>query len=165
MKKHSHRFLTAIVLAIMLLLFFAGKIRAQPFIGIGLLNKGAQFQLGMLSGEGGISVSLAVKKPFTHNDKPTVISLNVGKEILLSHNDEDNYSVTPSFGLGNYRVKDYSLYDTGKDEIIQVSEIKPVYGIEIGKDSYLGRLYINANYCKGLYYGIGFKMFFARYKN
>jgi hypothetical protein len=130
---------------------------AQPFLGLALNDKGGTVQLGVLAN--GIDITAAYKTPFTKNDVAKIASLSIGKQLLLSHKEEDNYTITASFGFANYRVKDFTKYDAGSDDITQVNELHPMYGLEVGKDSYMGRVFISASYCKGMTYGIGIKMF------
>lgn len=132
----------------------------QPFAGLGLTNKGVNFQAGALIS--GIEITAAAKRPYSRNDIPLIYSLSVGKQILLTDNQEDNYSITPSIGYANYRIKDFTAYDkdpTGATGPVQISTFTPIYGLELGKDSYMGRVFISANYCKGLYFGMGIKIF------
>jgi len=133
---------------------------AQPFLGLGLNNRGGSIQLGILAQ--GIEITAAYKTPFSRTDVPSVASLSIGKQILLSNKEDDNYSITPAIGFASYRMKDFTKYDQGSDEIIQVSEFKPIYGIEVGKDSYMGRVFISASYCKSAWFGIGVKVFTNR---
>jgi len=136
---------------------------AQPYIGMLATNKGVGFQIGVLSESGGLELSAASNMPLLSNTTPTILSINIGKQFLLTKNDDDNYSITPSVGFSSYNYKNFTEYDKiPRGDIIQVSEIKPIYRIEIGKDSYLGRVFVSANYCKGFYYGVGMKFFFYR---
>lgn len=143
-----------------LLLLISAASFGQPFLGLGVTNQGANIQLGVFAGS--IEVTGAYKLPFSRNDVAKIASLQIGKQILLSHNDQDNYSITPSIGYANYRVQDFAAYNndpTGKTGISLINEFRPIAGVEVGKDSYMGRVFLSANYCKGMYYGIGIKMF------
>ena len=136
---------------------------AQPFLGLGITNKGANFQAGALVK--GFELTGAYRLPLTSNETAKIASLSIGKQILLSHNEQDNYSITPSLGYANCRYQDFEAYNadpTGRTGITQVNEFKPIYGIEIGKDSHLGRVYLSANYCGAAYFGAGIKMFLYR---
>jgi len=136
---------------------------AQPFIGLQLFNQGAGIQLGYLVNK--IEFTAAYKTPITRNDIPAFASLSIGKQILLSNAPADNFSITPSIGIANYRVQDFTKYNAdplGLAAIEQVSKIMPMYSIELGKDSYLGRYFISAGYCGAMYYGIGLKIFTNR---
>ncbi|MEO7535860.1 MAG: hypothetical protein ABIU30_18510 [Ferruginibacter sp.] len=133
---------------------------AQPFIGIGATNRGANLQAGILAEK--VELTFAAKIPFTRVDIPTVLSLTAGKQFLLSNKDEDNYSLTTSLGIASHTIKDFTKYnadETGASPIITVNTIRIIYGLEIGKDSYLGRFYVAANYCHGFYYGVGIRIF------
>ena len=143
-----------------LLLLISTSSFAQPFLGLGVTNQGANFHLGVLAGS--IEITAGYKMPFNSNDVAKIASLQIGKQILLSNNDQDNYSITPSIGYANYRVQDFAAYNndpSGKTGPSLISEFRPIAGVEVGKDSYMGRVFVSANYCKGMYYGIGIKMF------
>ena len=136
---------------------------AQPFITIGLSNKGFTPQLGIHSN--GVIFTLATKLPLTHTDVPVIHSFTIGKEFLLSHADEDNYTIGLHAGPALYRVKDFTKYDadpTGLTPIVQVSRFKMMFSVELGKDSYMGRWFIYANYCGAPFFGAGVKAFFYR---
>jgi len=134
--------------------------QSQPFFGLSAGNGGITYQAGALAES--IEITAAYKMPLSKNDRPSVLSISVGKQILLTNNESDNYSITPTIGFANYRVKDFTKYDQGSDEIIQVSEFKPVFGLEVGKDSHMGRVFISANYCKVAWFSIGIKVFTHR---
>jgi len=138
---------------------------SQPFLGLQVNDKGGMVQLGALIET--IEITASYKTPFTREDVAKVASLTIGKLIYLSGNDKDNYSISLHAGYANYRVKDFKAYDadkTGVTGITQVNEYQPVFAIEAGKDSYLGRVFVSAHYCKGFWYGLGIKMFPYRKK-
>jgi len=155
MKKETKQTIAIVLMAISL--FLADNVFSQPFLSMGAGDKGIQFQLGVLNE--GTEITFSYKTPMTKNDVAKIASLSFGKQILLSNREEDNYSLTPSIGMANYRVKDFSKYDAGEDNIIQVSQFKPVYSIELGKDAYMGRMFISASYCRNPYFVVGFKVF------
>lgn len=125
----------------------------QVFIGMSATTKGAGVQLGYLSTDG-IEISTGYKVPLISATNPSVFNLSLGKQILLTHDDEDNYSITPSAGIASVS---YKVID--KDVVTKVSKITAIYGIEIGKDAYLGRVFIAANYAQQFYFSIGIKAF------
>ncbi len=133
---------------------------SQPFLGLQVNNKGGTVQLGALIET--VEITASYKTPFSREDVAKVASLSIGKVVFLTKNDEDNYSISLHAGYANYRIKDFAAYDadgTGKTGITQINEYRPVFGVEAGKDIYLGRVFISANYCKGMWYGVGIKMF------
>ena len=87
-----------------------------------------------------------------------VLSFQIGKQLLLTHNESDNLSLTPSIGYGWRKWKDFTEWDKG-GEIIQMSDFKPVYQAELMKQWYCGGLLVNYAYCGVNYFTIGFKFF------
>ena len=136
---------------------------SQPFLGLSVNNKGMGIQFGALSNS--MEFKASYKVPFIRRDVASIASFTIGKMLLLSKQEEDNYAIIPEIGIANYRIKDFTAYDadqTGHSPIVQVSEFKPIYGISVTKDSYLGQSFVSANYCSGMYYSIGMKLFFYR---
>lgn len=137
---------------------------SQPFLGLSVNNKGAGFQLGCVSNN--LELKAAYKVPFMQRDVPTISSFSIGKIFFISNKESDNYAIIPEIGCGYYRVKDFSGYDadpTGKTPIVQITGFKPVYGLSLTKDAYLGQLFISANHAAGgFYYSVGMKFFFYR---
>ena len=140
------------------LILFSTSLNAQ-YIGVGISNKGACFYAGIVSE--GIEVGIAHKVPLFSQETPTITSLQVGRAILLTNYDEDNYSITPSVGIAHYKVKDFKDFDNGGD-IIEIAEVKPLFNLELSKDAYMGRMFLSATFCKTVYYSIGMKVFFNR---
>jgi hypothetical protein len=138
----------------MLLLCFADSF-AQAFIGIGASNKGVPVSIGALIEK--VEIKGTVIRPFKY--KPLVSSLTLGYQINLTDYEKDNYSITPSIGYSNVRWKDFSQYDS-KDIITQVNEFHPAYGLELGKDLFLGRFYLSGNYYNTFYLSVGIKAYF-----
>lgn len=147
------------MIILILLLCFADNLFSQGFIGIQGTNRGAGFQFGILTNQ--VEFTLAHKIPFTRADVAEITSFSVGKQFLLSQKDADNYSVTTHIGIANYRNKNFSKFNT-TGEISQVIKFLPIYTVEIGKNSYAGRIFLSANYCKEFYFGIGLKTFPSR---
>jgi hypothetical protein len=146
------------------LLLVSINVFSQPFLGLSLNNKGMGVQLGCVSNS--LEFKAAYKVPFMRRDVPAIASFTIGKMLLLSNKEEDNYAIIPEIGYGYYRVKDFTAYDadpTGKTPIMQVDGFKPVYGLSITKDAYLGQSFISATHAAGgLYYSIGMKFFLYR---
>lgn len=151
----KRKIITFIVIAITILLCFADNLFSQSFIGFYAGNKGLNLQ------GGAIVSNIEIKGSYQQGIKPyaNIGTVQVGYQILVTDYEQDNYSVTPSIGYGYFKVKDFSQYDkTGS--IINKEGGRPVYGIEVGLDKFLGRYFISGNYCNGLYFGIGIKAFF-----
>jgi len=125
---------------------------SQPFLGIAAGN-GIIYHAGYKSGN--IETTVSHRMPFNKNDQPNITTLSACYQILGIF--------TPSIGISNYRVKDFANYNadpTGKAAIEQISKILPNFGIEVGQSKHMGRYFIQVNYCKVVYYGIGIKVYF-----
>jgi len=157
---------------------------AQPFVKLAATNKGIETSIGALSKDGGFESTLSYKFSMSRADKPGILSITVGKQILITNYDDDNYSITPTIGYGYLHWKDFSKYEAATyptrpttniaagaplpisyDEIMEMKEFKPVFGFEIAKDSYMGRVGLTANWCKEYYFGINLRVFpYRRYR-
>ena len=162
MKKETKQIIGVVLLAIAIC--FADSCNAQPFLGLNLTQKGIGVNAGYLIDNIEITANY---KPLTNKqDVPKVLSLSAGYRCLLTFNELNNWSITPSVGIGNYRIKDFKDYDadvTGKAGIKQVSEFKPIYGVNFSKDSYIGQAFLSVDYCnKVVFYGIGIRAYFYR---
>jgi hypothetical protein len=136
---------------------------AQPFLGLGMTNKGVLIQLGAMSNK--IEISASYRHPTIRNDVFSVLSFQIGRQISITRKDEDNYSFTPSIGYGYLRRQDFTEYNIIRLSEAPIENVKvfaPIYSLEFGKDAYLGRAFISASYCKELYFSIGIKMFTHR---
>ena len=162
MKKETIQTIAIIIAA--LLFCFADSVFAQPFIGVQALNKGIGVQTGFLVGN--IELTASYKPLTTRNDVAKVSSLTAGYRLLITKNEINNYSILPSVGIGNYRLKDFTAYDadpTGKTGIKQNSKIKPIIGINFCKDANKGQMFISLDFCnKVTYYGVGIRAYFYR---
>ena len=144
-----------------MILFGLSSIQAQPFLSISATTKGAGFSIGYLLEQPGIELNAGYNVDPVKEAVPAIFNLSVGKRILLSHKEKDNFSLTPSIGYAAYSVKDFTEFykDEVSGEILQVNTVKPIYGLELGKDWHLGRVYINANYCNAPFFGVGLRAF------
>lgn len=129
---------------------------SQGYLSFNYSSNGTGVRLGYLND---VQISLGYQTPLLSAENANIADLSVGKRILLTNNDEDNFSVTPTVGVGFISYKDFTKYDQG-GEIESVKKVVPVYGLELGKDWYIGRLFIHANYANKFYYGIGIRAFF-----
>lgn len=144
-----------------MILFITSSLQAQPFLSISATTKGAGFSIGYLLGQPGIELNAGYNVHPTREDVPALFNLSVGKRILLSHQEKDNFTLTPSIGYAAYSVKDFTEFykDETAGEIFQLKAAKPIYSLELGKDWYLGRVYVNANYCNAPFFGLGMRAF------
>lgn len=127
---------------------------SQPFASFEGTTKGFAMTIGVQTPEG-IQIAGGYNVSITKADVPDLFYGNVGYNILLTRNDEDNFSLTPTIGAAHSSVQ---VFDA-KDNSTTVKGIKPIFGLELGKDWNMGRLFVSANYCGRAYYGIGIKAF------
>jgi len=161
MKKSTIQTIAIIILC--LLCCLADNLFSQPYLGLSMTNKGPSIQLGAMADK--VEISASYRHPMTRNDVFSVLSFQIGRQILITRKDEGNYILTPSIGYGYLRRKDFTEYDLNRlaDAPIENVEVfAPVYSLEFGKDAYLGRAFISATYSKELYFSIGMKMFTHR---
>jgi len=158
---------TFLMVLFCLLLMFSdsifNKLFGQVFIGPGIANKGMVMQLGVLSNKTEITLSYVL--PMTSNTNAKILSLQVGQKFNLTQWDSDNYSLMPYAGYGYLKWQDFTEYEndqTGKSAIVNMESFKPVIGLQFGKDSHAGQVYMFGQYCKTFYYGIGLKVYFSK---
>jgi hypothetical protein len=112
---------------------------------------------------GGMEFNFKYQFPLTRADEKRILSATIGKMFLLSNHDEDNYSFTLQAGPAWVKYSDFSKYDASEyGAVIAISEAKPLVGLEIGKDAYMGRISLTASYCGKFYYGASMRIFFYR---
>ncbi len=143
------------IIPLITLLTLSTAMFSQPFLGIGVTNKGANFQVGGWIKD--MELSIAYKLPLINNDVAKIASFSAGLKL--------GKYIIPSIGVASYRVKDFTKYNndpSGQAPIEQISEIHPVYQLEAGINKYHGRIFAQVSYCKTAYFGIGIKMFTSR---
>ncbi len=143
---------------------------SQGYIGTSLMNKGIGATAGILAGKADISFN--VQFPLTELTVPTILSLSVGRMINLTNNDEgNNYSLTPAFGIATSKVKrivaagqmNKEFYDRFSHETLEtIRKVSTYYSLEVGKDAYLGRVFLRSVYCGNIYYSVGMRLFLTR---
>ncbi len=167
MKKKTIKHTIVVVILLLLCVFgdaIINKLFAQPSLGMKLLNNGVGMDVGFLI-DNKVDVQLSTMGITGNNEKAKVTTLTAGYRVLLSRNELNNYSVTPSVGYGLYRVKDFTGYNndpTGKTGIRQTNTNYPAASLYIAKDIHIGQIYLQTNYCKILTYGVGFRVYFYR---
>jgi hypothetical protein len=143
-----------ILFSLMLIISFG--LQAQPYLSTGVLSKGVAAHLGILAGK--IDISAGVKFPLMSVENPTVLDLTVGRQILLTNHDADNYTATPAIGIASSK---YNTFDYRMKQTLH-TDTKAIYSLEIGKDAYLGRFYLKAWHCGNNYIEIGMRYFVSR---
>lgn len=163
-EKFKHVIIKVALIAAMIAMCFADSF-AQPFAGLNLTNKGIGANMGFLI-HNTVEVTANYKSLTNRNDVPKVLSLSAGLRVLLTRNELNNWSVTPSIGVGNYRLKDFSGYyadPTGKTGIKQISQYKPIVGVNLSKDAYMGQMFLSIDYCNKItFYGAGIRFYLYR---
>ena len=142
-------------LSLMICILITINTYSQTFVAIETTTKGFGMAVGIQSEEG-LQILGGYNVSIINSRNPKLFYGKAGYNILLSHNDEDNFSITPTIGAAQSSVK---VFDN-KDTPTTIKGIKPIYGLELDKDWYMGRLFVSANYCSTAYYGIGIKAFF-----
>ena len=147
---------------ITLLLIISLPCFGQPYILMGGTNNGVQLGIGTLSDK--IDIQVRYQLPLFDLEAPKILSFNVGRMINLTTNEEDNLSITPSVGYGYFRSKDFTHYNNPEEheKIINGETFKPIYGIELGKDWFMGRACITYYYSDRNYIGGTIRYFFSR---
>ena len=115
-------------------------------------NQGSGFGVGVLASN--IEVQAGFNMPLRKTNVPHIMYVRGGYQI-----DLNDFSVTPSIGIADYKVKDFSDWDKG-GSVISINKTLPIFSVEAGKDMNIGRLFISANYCQNIFFGIGIKGFF-----
>ena len=126
------------------------------YAGVTIINKGIGVNAGILADKVNIQASLTF--PILNLENSNTYSLTAGYQFNLTNDDVDNYSFTPSIGAAVIRSRTWDA----KAAVTVHQNIKPMYGAELGKDAFMGRVFIQANYSDALYCGIGMKVFFNR---
>lgn len=125
---------------------------AQVFIGLGLADKGFPMQVGYQH-KSGLQLATGFKVPLINSstipEKGTnafLYYVSTGYNVFLT-GKTNGFVLTPTVGIA--RVQ-YLSTDWKQ---------APIYGVELGKDANMGRVFIAANYCKQAYYSVGIKMY------
>ena len=149
------------VLAIILIIGLNIPVQAQihPYLGISLNSNGVGLNVGAKENKAVLEAGL--NKPLTRSDVATLIYSKVGVELNLTGKEQDNLTLTPFIGVSGYFVDDFSKYDND-GSITRIKTVKPYYSLELGKDWFMGRLFINGGYCGNAFFGAGMKIFFNR---
>ena len=138
------------ILAAVLLLSAPSMAQINPFVVVSAHSKGYSLQVG-LKGENAVAL-IGYSKPLTSAVNPTIFFGKIGYEFNLTPEREDGYNLTPLVGISSYTYEDVIKEQT-------VKGIASIYSLELGKDYYNGRIFTNISYCKGFYFGGGFKIF------
>ena len=142
-------------MVLLFMIIISLNVNAQ-FAGVSVINKGLGVNAGILTNK--VVIQAALTFPIINLENANTYSLSAGYQLNITNDDKDNYSFTPLIGAARIRSRTWNA----KDAMSVQQSIKAMYGAEFGKDAYMGRVFINANYSDALYYGIGMKVFFNR---
>ena len=133
-------------LLLMVCILITVNIQAQTFASFEGTTKGFGMTVGFQSEEG-LQIAAGYNVSIINALNADLFYGNAGYNFLLSNYDENNFSLTPTIGIAYSSVK----VETNKIDLQTVTGIKPIYGLELGKDWYMGRLFVSANYCGKAY--------------
>lgn len=142
---------------------------SQGYLGTSIMKNGFAGNIGYLADK--VDISFGLQFPLTDKTTPTIYSLSVGRMIDLSNYDEGNFSLTPAVGLSVLNKMEVVAANTFSDKYGKIfpyetlkndNSIKPYYSLELGKDAYLGRVFLKTVYSGNLYYSVGMRLFFNR---
>ena len=147
------------LLAVILIISLNVPLQAQKqlYIGGSFMSNGAGLNVGVKKSNAVLEVGY--NNPLTRSDVATLVYSKIGVELNLTRKEQDNLTLTPFIGVSGYFLDDFSKYDND-GSITRIKTVKPYYSLELGKDWYMGRLFVNAGYCGGSFFGVGMKVFF-----
>ncbi len=143
------------ILTTLSIIFIYTTAGAQPTIGMQYTSKGYGLTIGYLN-HNNVEITAGYNVSVLVHNVPDIYYSTAGYRLLLSHKEEDNFSLTPSVGYG---ISALRTYDAKNYLVSKTKTNKAFYGAELGKDWYMGRLSLHANYCGMLYYGVGIKVY------
>lgn len=125
---------------------------SQPFASLEGSTKGFGLSVGIKNDQG-LQVAAGYNVSIFNKTNPDIFYGAIGYNIYLS--SEDGFVLLPSIGVAKWSAREI----TKNYSAVEIKDIKPMYGLELGKTMNIGRLYISANKCKTVYYGLGIKVF------
>lgn len=147
-------------LLLSILILTVTGLRAQTFVETGISSNGVALHLSIgHEFENGIELNLGYNAPGVNVDRhPFVKSLVAGYNIPVN-----DFYVTPSIGVAAYLMKDLTEFNKG-GPVITTNGAALISRIQFGKEYSNGlyRLFVNANYCKVLYFDIGCRLNFNK---
>jgi hypothetical protein len=136
----------------LMLIGIATQAQLHPNLGIQLNNSGVEMLLGVkhLKHLEQVDIQFNYNHPIGNDEnlRPRITSLTAGYELLLTNKSDYgqfyNFTFTPSIGLANVNT---IVFNEEESDILDIkNRIKPIYKVEIGKDSYCGRFILTASY-------------------
>ena len=145
-------------LIVTLFLILSIKSFSQPYLGLGLQNKGANISIGVVVDK--VDLQLNYKYPLSSAEESKIASITIGWNFMLTEFNEDNYLITPFIGGALQKYDDFTLYDTNPVYgPVSVTKFRGVYGLELGRNLHNGRISIMSKYYDKIYYGIIMRAF------
>ncbi len=142
-----------------ILIFLSTNTQAQIFFSIdGTTKVGPGLSVGYLS-KPNIEIKLGCAVPMRKANVSSIFYLSAGHKINITNNDEDNYTLTNSIGVGHYRIDNFDDWYREYGSVKTITKILPFFGMELGKDKNHGRYYISVNYCGDIYASAGMRVF------
>ena len=142
---------------------------SQVYLGTSVMKNGVAGNIGFLADK--VDISFGLQFPLTDKTTSTIYSLSVGRMINLSNYDEGNFSLTPAIGLSvlnKMEVVSANVFSEKYGKIFPYETLKndniilPYYSLELGKDAYLGRVFIKTVYCGKIDLSFGMRLFLNR---
>ena len=143
-------------LIILAAIIFSYSLQAQPYLSTSLNQKSFTTAVGILASN--VDLAIAYKLPFLNKEEAKILSFTIGRQLLLTNNYEDNYSITPALG---FATMSYSTFDSRYNET-KHKDGTAIYSLELGKDAYIGRFFVKTVYSKKLFAEIGMRVFVNR---
>ena len=132
---------------------------SQGYLSTSVMKNGVAANIGFLSGK--TDINFGLQFPLTEITTPAIYHFEVGRMINLTHNDKGNdYSITPSIGAALLNRKE--VVSKPYEYLKTVSKTSAYYSLELGKDAYLGRVFIKTVYCGEIYPSVGMRLFLNR---
>ena len=132
---------------------------SQGYLSTYVMRNGVAANIGFLTGK--TDINFGVQFPLTEITTPAIYHIGVGRIINLTNHEEGNdYSITPSIGAALLNRKE--VVTKPYEYLKTVSKTSAYYSLELGKDAYLGRVFLKTVYCENIYYSVGMRLFLNR---
>lgn len=132
---------------------------SQGYLSTSVMKNGLAANIGFLSGK--TDINFGVQFPLTEITTPAIYHIEVGRMINLTNHEEGNdYSITPSIGAAFLKRKE--VVTKPYEYLKTVSKTSAYYSLELGKDAYMGRVFLKTVYCGNIYYSVGMRLFLTR---
>ena len=147
---------------LLMLLISISVVKAQPYVTLGATNKGCTLGGGYVYKH--LDMSVLYDTPWESVAESRSLGINLGYKIMLSHWGEDDFVFTPTAGFTNMRSRVFRM-DINKDGqkiytlARKYSTPLPVFGFEIGQNSFNTRFSLVYKYSDTHYFGLSARAF------